>query len=214
MKSNLKFISLVVLMSGMLSVKAQSVEFGIKGGLNYSIFTHTDPNLTGFGFHFGGLADLSFSRAFNLRAELLISNRAIQSKSSYNFLGIETTLKSRTFPLYLTLPLLYRYETNEGISFFAGPQPGLLLSNRITSKTQIGNEDPVSTTFSGSDAKSGLSEFVLGVAAGVYYTPFDDLGLDLRYVRDFVPTSDLDGVDNFYNGIQLSIIYRFSGGQR
>lgn len=204
----MKLVMLLALLGGTFGLKAQDLRFGLKGGVNYSIFANTDPSSTGFGFHVGALADLGFSDGLNLRAELLLSNRAIQNKSSFELFGVTTTVKANSMPLYLTIPVLYEYKTSGGLSFFGGPQLGLLLSNKVKTETTVGNGDPTTITSSGSGAKNGLNGFVFGVAVGAEYDLGDHFGMGLRYVRDLMPTSDFDNAENFYNAVQLSVNYK------
>lgn len=187
--------------------KAQDLSFGLKGGVNYSFYPNDGNTLDGLGFHVGGIINADFSKAFNLRAELLISDRALQTKSEISILGTTTTYKSSSNPLYLALPILYRYNASDKLSFYAGPQFSFLLTNAVRTRSYIGDNEITDSKISGSDATAFMRSFEFGIAAGAEFNISDKLGAGLRYVRGLQSVTDNSNATDFYNGIQFSLIY-------
>jgi len=186
---------------------AQDLQLGLTGGLNYNIFPADNGTVNGLGFHLGATADIGVSDMLNFRAGLILSDRGIQEKSTLELLGSTTKIKSNSLPLYLTIPLMYKYQTGS-LSFFAGPQFSLLLTNRVAVQTTVNGDEVTKTVVSGSDATNGMRGFTYGVTAGAEYGLNDNLGVGLRYIRDLNSTTDSDLAEDFFNGIQLSFIYK------
>lgn len=204
----MKRIVILAMLCGLISTGyAQELNFGIKGGINYSYFGNDGSSTDGIGFHVGAIVNAGFSDAFNLRAELLVSDRALQNKSELTLLGVTTSYKSSVNPIYLTLPILYRYNAGDKLSFYAGPQFSFLLTNSIRTKSFVGGDEITNVKISGSDAKAFMRGFEFAVAAGAEFNVSDNLGLGLRYVRGLQSVTDNDNATDFYNGVQLSLIY-------
>ena len=95
--------------------------FGIKTGLNLSIFSASVNSEASFkpGFHVGVYAKHPMGRSFYFRPELYFSSQG--QKEDYNFGGSATTTVN-----YINAPVLF--EAGRKISFQFGGQLGVLLS--------------------------------------------------------------------------------------
>lgn len=201
--------TILVALFGMNFGFSQGINFGVKAGLNYSIYTDDGNSVDGFGFHLGGIIDVGISDVAGIRAELLLSDRGVQESSSTTIFGTTYDTKFVSHPVYIAIPILFRYSVNSQLSFMGGPQFSFLLSNQVRSRSYIGNDLFTDITVDGSDAKEFLRELEIGIAFGGEYNLNENMGLGLRYVRGLQSVSDSDNASDFYNGIQASFIYKF-----
>ncbi|MBP9792461.1 MAG: PorT family protein [Flavobacterium sp.] len=177
--------------------QAQSVKFGVKGGLNYS-----DPSIVNtkanakIGYHVGGLSEIKFSKF------------AIQPELMYSVLGAEfngNVIKSDASVGYLTLPVFVKVYVLKKISIEAGPQ----ISYAISKDTK--------TTFSGNNLGEILqvNDFDYGVSAGATVNLTDHYFVQLRGVYGFneiTKTTGVPQIDSFVvknRALQLSFGYMF-----
>lgn len=91
------------------------VEFGIKGGINFSginlnLKNYSPDDKTGF--YIGNLAELKLNRSFSTQAEVLYSREGVKDGN------ID----------YLNIPLLLKFFFVEGLHVNAGGQLGILLN--------------------------------------------------------------------------------------
>ena len=151
----------------------QTVEIGIKGGLNLSdivITNFTNPDAesmyqTKTGMHAGIFAAVGLYDNFNLLGELLYSNR-----------GVRTT--ERIDLHYVTMPILMSYKLTEKFSIEGGPEIGYLASAKA-------NADNVTNTWN--------NKLDIGVNLGAVYKLSEKIGLNARYYAGF--SSVIDGVN-------------------
>lgn len=162
-KIYLSFV-IIVLVSSM--AHAQSVSFGLRGGINIAKATvsggsgsvSTDSEV---GLQLGTYATFMISDDFGLQPELVYS----QYGGSSTFNGTKST---GTFG-YLSIPLMARYNVSENFSLQAGPQLGFLLS--ATSKAGSGNSV---------DIKDAYNTVDLGGAVG-FGVDFGSFNAGARY---------------------------------
>ena len=186
----------------------QDLSFGVKAGGTYSYYSAGGTSADGFGFHVGGIFNAGFSNAFNLRVELLVSNRAIQNDYETTLFGVTTSYESHSMPFYLALPILYNYKVNDKLSFYAGAQFSFLLSNSVRSRSYVNGNVVTDIKVSGKDAMTFKRKFELGMAVCTEYNFSDNVGLGLRYIRGLQSLTDSETADDFYNGIQVSIVVK------
>lgn len=204
-------ITILALMTyvGANQITAQETSFGAKAGINYSSLSGENNNSNGLGFHLGGLMDLGLSDALNFRIELLASSRRMSFSESEEFFGVETKITGSSNPLYLALPIMYKYDINDKISLMVGPQISFLVSNSYKSKATIDGNILYDEKLSGSDAKTGLRSSEIGLALGGEFNLSEKAGIGLRYVRGLQTYTDLDSAEDNFNVIQASFIYKF-----
>lgn len=188
---------------------AQDFSFGGKAGLNYSSLSG-DNDSNGLGFHLGGLMNVGLSDALNFRLELLASSRRMAFSETSELLNVKTKISGSASPLYIAIPIMYKYNVNDKISLMAGPQISFLATNKssVTTTTTVGSLDPVKTK-STSNSKTGYRSSEFGFALGGEYNLSENLGMGLRYVRALQSRTDLTNADDNFNVIQLSALYNF-----
>lgn len=99
------FAAIAVL--GFMSVQAQDIKFGVKGGLNMSTLTGDADVDSKTSFYIGGLADFTVSDKFHVQPELLYS-----SEGGDDDTGIS----------YLRIPVMAKYYVNDSFNIQAGPE--------------------------------------------------------------------------------------------
>jgi len=168
----------------------ERLQFGVKGGANYSNYTNADFSTSAItGFHAGAVVTFRFTDKFFAQEEFLFSTQGAKVKSDLGDTNIKTN--------YLTVPFLLKYRTNLGIYIEAGTQTGILLSE------DHGNL-PV-THFA--------KKLDMGLAAGIGFQSQSGFGVGARYVAGLSGVGDFEasGVNtNFHNSlVQASVFYLF-----
>lgn len=131
------------------SMEAQELNFGFKGGVNFSSIQSSNTPIEDLtksrtSFHLGGFTELKFSKLFALQLEALYSGQGAKIKNTYieitppGELGYvwetepaqaspENSMASGKYN-YLNIPLLAKLYVYEGLNIFGGPQLSILLS--------------------------------------------------------------------------------------
>lgn len=160
MKKGILFVLLTI---SLLSVNAQSVQFGIKTGINFA--TLRGENLANAdassGIHIGGLAELKFTDKFSVQPEILFSQ-----------LGTESGEEKLRLD-YIALPIMAKYYLLEGFSVSAGPQVAFLIYDQFTTPAVSLNPNIEDVDFGlnfgfGYNFKSGMffsTRYSLGITA-------------------------------------------------
>ncbi|HTI09241.1 MAG TPA: porin family protein [Puia sp.] len=169
----------------------QRLQFGIKGGANYSNYVNAGFNTDGLvGFHAGAIVGFKLTKNLSIQEEFLFSTQGAKVKG--DLFGKEDVKVS-----YITVPFLLKYRTNVGIYFEAGPQVGMRA-----------NED-VGNGQMGEFAK----KLDLSAAGGIGYQSRSGFGIGARYVAGLskVGNFQLSNVQtDFRNSVvQASIFYIF-----
>lgn len=177
--------------------QAQSVKFGVKGGINYS-----DPSVVNskadakLGYHIGGVSEIKFAKF------------AIQPELTYSVLGAEfngNVIKSDASVGYLSLPVFVKVYFLDKISIEAGPQ----ISYALDKSTK--------TSYAGSSLGDILqvNDFDYGVSAGASLQLTSNYFIQLRGVYGFNEITKATGIaqiDSFVvknRALQLSVGYMF-----
>lgn len=190
MKAYLSVVLAAILITGTAS--AQSVNFGIKAGLNVSTL-HGDNDAefdSKAGFHAGLLAHIHFTRQFALQPEVIYSGQG----AKYSIAGEDFTMKLN----YINIPVMFQYMFDNGFRLQAGPQLGFLTSAKTESDDQK------------LDVKDGLEtvDFALGAGVG-YVNPKSGLGVDARYNFGLSNINAEGDVKTSNRGFQVGLFYLF-----
>jgi len=167
------------------NLNAQDVEFGVKGGLNFTSIAGDDVPDSGINtdFHFGVMAEMGISDKFSFQPELLYSGQGFAT-------GQNTILLN-----YINVPFMAKYYVAKGFSLEAGPQIGFLVSAKSDSV----------------DIKDEIKNFDFGVNLGIGYKLDNGLNFGARYNFGLSNINDISGVSNKnQNAVaQISIGYFF-----
>ena len=123
-------VAAVILFAGSLSMNAQAIKFGFKGGLNYANQTGSDITVTTnnykkeaiTSYHAGLLAEIRLTDVFSIQPELLYSTKGATYKNAVEEFKNELG--------YISIPVLAKISLNNAISLDLGPQASFLLSER------------------------------------------------------------------------------------
>ena len=158
---------MLLLLTSMFTVVAQSAKFGIKGGLNFGttgdITTISNQSFSGenrVGYHIGLLGQFKFSGIF-LQPEFVFTQLTSEFES-----GIDANYNASQ----LDIPVLVGFDIAGPINIKAGPAFQLQLSNDFEGAS-IAVSDPENS-------------FTLGYQLGVGLQ-LGRLGIDLRYESAF-----------------------------
>jgi len=168
-----KNILSIVLCTAFGFSNAQSVRFGVKGGLNVSNFTGYQEDVKSLtGFHIGGFTELKLKKKFAIQPEFLFST---QGTIVEGFNGdSNSTIKLN----YLNIPVLAKYYIADAFTFEAGPQIGFLLS----AKNQ------------GDDIHDFYKTLDFGLNLGCGYEFTDNISLGVRYTVGLTNVADNSNV--------------------
>ncbi|MBC8045763.1 MAG: PorT family protein [Fimbriimonadaceae bacterium] len=184
-------IACVLMLSSVL--KAQ-MNFGIKGGLNFTTLNSKD-DVSDYNFlpsyYAGVLAHMHISEDFAFQPELLFSAQG----AKYDILGEKATINLG----YINLPLLFQFMFLEGLRLESGPQAGLLI---------MADSKFLGTT---TDIKDDLNALDLSWVFGVGYVTDSGLGIDLRYNTGLTNISEVEPPTIKNSVIALGLFFQFSG---
>jgi hypothetical protein len=124
------FLIALLLLGASVSITAQSVKFGIKGGVNYANQTGTDIKIDGTNYktdaitsyHAGLVAEIKLLKKVAIQPELLYSTQGATYKNAANDFKNEIG--------YLSIPALLKLYLSNSISLDLGPQASFLMSDR------------------------------------------------------------------------------------
>jgi hypothetical protein len=191
MKKTIIFAAAFFMLSS-ISVQAQKVHFGVKGGMNASSLNYTGNTdmQTKIGFNAGVLAHIHSSNAqWAVQPELYYSSEGAKSKSNS-----DASLNLG----YLNVPVLAQYMFDNGFRIEAGPQIGFLLSAKNK------------TNSSSTGVKDAYKSTAFSIPVGVGYLTHSGLGFDARYNFGISNIVDNNGPSVKSNVFQFGIFYQFS----
>lgn len=191
-----------------LTVNAQNLRFGVKGGLNFSKETQSDfvkPYISSdlsyrTGFHVGGVVNYSLDERWELEADLLYSMQGYTDKIATT--DSEQNLNDENYTAtshYINLPIAVKFYPVNGFYVELGPQFGYLISK----KGKFDNFETFDLYTS-----DNIKHFDFGLFGGIGYRFSNDVFLDARYIYGLIGTSkEVGGSKN--RNIQISIGYSF-----
>jgi len=186
-------IGILVIFSGLtINANAQKSEFGIKGGISpYTLTLSKDfeqairPRT-----HFGFLARFALDKeeSFSIQPELIYSLQGTRINGS----GKSITLD------YIQVPLLFQYESSDGLRLQAGPHFGFLLTARSDYDG------------AGKDLSRDIRPRDVGLTIGISYV-FDPagFGVDLRFNQGLTIISENSDLRSRNRGFQIGLFYIF-----
>ena len=191
MKNMKKTIGLLFLVMSITSANAQMLNFGLKGGANFSNLKGDNiEGSTYSSFHFGAVVELKLFENLAIQPELVYSSqgsRKLKNNLADNK-GVQDDFNEINYN-YITVPVMAKfYLTKDKLSLEAGPQFSFLI-----------NED-VEDQFKG-------ETFDFGIAGGLGYNLTKHVFAQARYVTGLAAADKNAAVTN--RVIQLSLGYKF-----
>ncbi len=184
-----------------LTINAQDVLLGVKGGLNLSQITSQKRD-TRFAYHYGIMAEFRVeNERFTFQPEILYSAQGYTSRSR----AIHQTYTEKYD--YIAIPVMFKYYLSDELNLQVGPQ----FSFNV--KSERGYENNNGSSSQEID-KRALKTFDFGIGAGVGYKFTNNLNLSIRYnlgatdIYRFSPQSQIQSQTR--NSVfQVSIGYYF-----
>ncbi|WP_373057584.1 porin family protein [Zunongwangia sp. H14] len=184
MKKSVLIIALAVF--GITGMNAQEfVQFGIKGGLNFSTFTgdgiqgFEDPDMR-TGFNVGLLAEIPLIEdKFSIQPEVLYSAHGfdISDDQQDNIFDIDDNVEYQLD--YISVPVLAKIYLLDGLSVQAGPAFNFKVNEEIdNAPLQDGGDTDVSDV-------SAVKDFEIAGAAGLEYKFNNGFFIQGRYTYGF-----------------------------
>ncbi|MFG6685449.1 porin family protein [Mariniflexile sp. HNIBRBA6329] len=179
MKNIGKFSVAVLLLFGLTSAanaqvtEAQTPQFGIKGGANFSnLYTDdVDDNNVLTSFNAGIYTTFPLNDFIAIQPELLYSRKG--SELVYDNAFASGTAKFKLN--YIELPVLLKINLAKNLNIHAGPYFAYLVDAQITNESDSGSFD-----FEENYDNDDFNKFDTGIAAGVGID-LDKVGIGLRY---------------------------------
>lgn len=106
-------------------MKAQFLQIGVKGGVNFANFTGSDIQTDGItSFHAGLVSEIKLLENFSVQPELLYSTQGASLESDV----LNNEFKNELG--YISIPVLAKFYLTDNLSLEAGPQFSFLVSEK------------------------------------------------------------------------------------
>ncbi|HEX4373929.1 MAG TPA: porin family protein [Puia sp.] len=180
--------------------QAQSVNFGLKAGVNLANATGSDAEGSSMrvSFNAGALAQISLNDMLSVQPEVYYSDQGAKVKFDNGLGGTVTGTQKLG---YINVPVLVKYTTSSGFFVQTGPQIGFLLSAKASAAGQS------------SDEKSFFKSTDFSWAFGAGFLTSMNIGIDARYnlgLSNIENTGNSGGTGTIKNGvIQIGVFYLF-----
>lgn len=192
------------------------LKLGPQTGMNYNIGTGSDieETFTGFGFHLGGTADMSFTPTIGLITNIqFYDNRSASSSTEGTVQGIAYTLNNDVSLAYFLIEPLFKINIPmSGFYFVAGPAFGFSIQSsrelRITSSNNQVTFNDGSTKYK-ETLKNTLARFALKFGAG-YDIPIGSVYLTPQAAFEYGLTNIQSDVEARVLTIQALVAVKFS----
>ncbi len=209
----------VLTMFAVQSLKAQSFSFGVKGGLNLSMYTSDNSSLKP-GFHIGGFANIQLNQYLAIQPELMYSmmGNRINEREEMEILGNEyyAELTQTTTSHNIVVPIMVQIMPIPALKIEVGPQFGfnLGMSSHTKFETNVIGQNNYERD---SDIdKDSYNLFEFGISAGLSYDITKNIMVGARYNYGITPLIDEVKVGNTVlteavhtHNIMISLGYRF-----
>ncbi|QHS60231.1 porin family protein [Chitinophaga agri] len=182
-------LSVMLAACAAFTAKAQTLSFGVKGGLTISKLTQFNDSKVRPSVYAGGFANIAFTESIALQPELLYSGQG----TKYEPLNQTITYRLN----YINIPVMFQYRIVPEFFLEAGPQLGFM----VAGKTHAGK-----VTIDISDDTKAV-DFGLGFGLG-YQFPVG-LGVSARYMFGLTNVFERSLDDNKNSVAQIGLFYTF-----
>jgi len=156
------FFALLLAAFTVAGVKAQTLTFGVKGGLNVAKLTNIDDSHTRASIYAGGFANFALNDMFAIQPEILYSGQGYYYRDAFNN-------KYTTKLGYINIPVMFQVHLVEEFFLEAGPQVGFLAAAKAKAgKVTVDVKDQMTTADFGVGFGLGY-QFPMGVGVSARY---------------------------------------------
>lgn len=207
-----KIIFIATAVLAITCAQAQTVKFGVKGGLTVSTLSgDLEDAEAKIGGHVGGFAEIKFNK-FALQPEVLLSMQGAESNTTRYYSGNFYATKYEANLLYLNVPVMAKYYVIPKLSVELGPQLGILLD----AETKYSETENGFVEYSENEnVKSDIKTIDLAANIGATYHFNDHMAVGARFslgltnIDDSKPTVGVARTDVKNQVLQASFAYRF-----
>lgn len=195
---------------------AQSLNLGMKGGLNYTNVAGSTGTYQGYdktykpGFQAGIFTNVGVSSMLAIQPEIMYSTKGfkIEDERSSGNTTTQTEVKNRVN--YLDVPVLVQVKTGT-IYFEAGPQVSFLLNQkteqrRTTTQSGLLTEETTKEPVTRDKSTSSYRSTDLGYAVGIgFQAPESPVSLNVRYANSINSYLKDNSTDARHSMFQISL---------
>jgi outer membrane protein with beta-barrel domain len=194
MKKRSISLSLVLLVITVMNTRAQGFHLGIKAGANLlKVDGESFSQGFQFGYNVGAFAELNWSSKWGIQPEVMFNQTNYRTGSSFNSIYPDGINDVKGKLNYLSIPVLLSFKPIPLLSFQAGPQFGILMSQ---------NDNLVQ------NGENAFKKGDLAILAGAQLNLFK-LIVGARYVIGLTNINDLSNQENWKNtGFQVYAGFR------
>jgi hypothetical protein len=193
-----KIVLIIVLLTSLSGSVFAQAAFGIKGGLNLTNLSVSDPEASydsKAGFHAGIFMRERFSKVA-IQPEILLSTSSTDVRSTV-FGDYQDSFT------YLSIPLMFKFYLVSGLNIQAGPQFSFLLDGERKGESQFFGR-------SSTDIKDYYKSSDVSVSAGAGFDLPFGLSIDARYNIGVKDINDVSSGEEAKSRIfQLSLSWNF-----
>ena len=190
-KNQLTILVLFFIISFSINSQNSDIEFGVKGGLNYSTYTSGLPVIEfdrALGYYIGGYGNFSINDKFKFQAEILAESHKVDF--SINLIdvilpetsgeSINPNVKGEIKELSISVPLLAQYYFTRKFYLELGPQMGFIIDKE--GKIEESSE---------SENGNNYDKFDFGLSTGAGFKITEKLGISVRYYFGIIERDDV-----------------------
>ena len=181
----------------------QETKFGIKGGMNLSLFGNDVRSKVGF--QVGGFSKIKLAESWYVQPEILYMVQSVERDNvTIVYQGFSYTGSGAVKMSYLFLPVVFQYYPMKFVFVESGLQVGILLAANAKA-LDLDRQYEM-------DVKDEFKKVDFGFNIGTGYEFNDQLSLAIRYYVGITKMANSEYVRDFYNRnsiLSLSAAYSF-----
>lgn len=178
------------------AVKAQVIDFGLKGGLNLASWT-ANSNGAGYqnrlAYHIGGLVQVHLTPQIAIQPEVVYSSQG----TKYTVANTEHSLALN----YINIPVMVQAKIGSGVYAEAGPQIGFLTSV----------SDKISSTETNYFTTQDFKNTDVALGFGLGYQGSSGIGVDARYNLGLTNINNAGSNNIKNNVVQIGLFLKLNG---
>lgn len=212
-----KIYTLLTFLSFITISQAQTT-LGMRVGTNLSNVNFSDNNDVinpkfKFGPTVGVFVNIPLNKDFSVQPELLYSSQGFRTKETFHLEGLTFESEGKFKTDYITLPILVKYQLDNGVNFELGSQLSYFYLGKYTRQIDVRNNQGIIQTVSERiDLKDDIDDFKdidFSVVGGVGYDFKFGASLNARYTYGITKFNKEDEIKSSNHYFSLSIAVPF-----
>ncbi|MCB2197220.1 MAG: PorT family protein [Bacteroidetes bacterium] len=135
-----KLLTIIIFFGFTIMSQAQESNFGLKGGVNFSVLNtdNVQNNLWKLGFNGGVVGEFMINKSVGVQSEIIYSIKGGKSMYDENFLGLNIIDGETRLALsYIEVPMYLSYYLSQGFNVHVGPYVGFLMNTKVETDAEI-----------------------------------------------------------------------------